>query len=187
VRFLVFLLLLFSEQADSFPPLSAHKAGLVDYSRIALLRTASDFDRAPNSSVDAYTAFEAEQGGFEPAIQNLVIAGGPVVDDIVNNWDSIYQAGIEPQASLNGRYVDGFSSLLPALRDQDTDAFLNIATTATTSERSVKVRRRLVALAGASSPKFPPPTDFPSFKHILSSFLSSSYRLILPTLYQRCL
>ncbi|GAA5865029.1 hypothetical protein JCM8547_007687 [Rhodosporidiobolus lusitaniae] len=82
----------------------AHKAGLVDYSRIILLRTASDFDRAPNTSVDAYTAFEAEQGGFAPAIQNLVLAGKPVVDDIIANWDSVYAAGIEPQAGLNGSY-----------------------------------------------------------------------------------
>lgn len=84
---------------------SAHKAGLVDYSRFALLRTASDFDRAPNTSVDAYTAFEASQGGFEPAIENILITAGPVVDDIVKNWESIYSAGIAPQASLNGRYV----------------------------------------------------------------------------------
>lgn len=49
--------------------------------RIMLLRTASDFDRAPNVTVDAYTAFEAEQGGFEPAIQNILITGRPVVEE----------------------------------------------------------------------------------------------------------
>ncbi|BGP57650.1 hypothetical protein JCM8202v2_005294 [Rhodotorula sphaerocarpa] len=59
----------------------ATKAGLVDYARIMLLRTASDFDRAPNVTVDAYTAFEAEQGGFEPAIQNILITGRPVVEE----------------------------------------------------------------------------------------------------------
>lgn len=47
----------------------ASTAGLVDYSRIMLLRTASDFDSAPNATFDALTAFQAEQGGFEPAIQ----------------------------------------------------------------------------------------------------------------------
>ena len=83
---------------------AAHKAGLVDYgsfnspslvavfatdrasathetARIMLLRTASDFDRAPNVTVDAYTAFEAEQGGFEPAIQNILVTGRPVVEE----------------------------------------------------------------------------------------------------------
>lgn len=49
--------------------------------RIMLLRTASDFDRAPNVTVDAYTAFEAQQGGFEPAIQNILITGRPVVEE----------------------------------------------------------------------------------------------------------
>ena len=47
----------------------AHVSGLVDYSRIMLLRTASDFDSAPNITYDALTAFQAEQGAFGPAIQ----------------------------------------------------------------------------------------------------------------------
>ncbi|GAA6010869.1 hypothetical protein JCM10207_003967 [Rhodosporidiobolus poonsookiae] len=81
----------------------AHKAGLVDYSRILLLRTASDFDRAPPGG-SAYENLQADAGGFEPAIQNLVVVGKPVVDDIVHNWDSVYSAGIAPQASLNGSY-----------------------------------------------------------------------------------
>ncbi|BGO94510.1 hypothetical protein NBRC10512_000313 [Rhodotorula toruloides] len=90
----------------------AHKAGLVDYSRIVLLRTASDFDRAPNATADAYTAFEAEQGGFEPAIQNLVIAGKPFVDDVVKNWDSVYAAGIAPPVAGNGSfYGDVFGTI----------------------------------------------------------------------------
>ncbi|BGP27000.1 purine nucleoside permease [Rhodotorula toruloides] len=90
----------------------AHKAGLVDYSRIVLLRTASDFDRAPNATADAYTAFEAQQGGFEPAIQNLVIAGKPFVDDVVKNWDQVYAAGIAPPAAGNGSfYGDVFGTI----------------------------------------------------------------------------
>ncbi|GAA5831531.1 hypothetical protein JCM3766R1_001789 [Sporobolomyces carnicolor] len=82
----------------------ASTAGLVDYSRIMLLRTASDFDSAPNATFDALTAFQAEQGGFEPAIQNLVIVGGPVVEDIHSNWDSLYAAGIAAPAVANGSY-----------------------------------------------------------------------------------
>ncbi|GAA5956661.1 hypothetical protein JCM21900_002330 [Sporobolomyces salmonicolor] len=82
----------------------AHKAGLVDYSRVILLRTASDFDRAPNADDDAYTAFEASQGGFSPAIANLLLAGHPVVQDIETNWYSVYQQGIAPQAGFNGSY-----------------------------------------------------------------------------------
>lgn len=113
----------------------AHKAGLVDYSRIVLLRTASDFDRAPNATADAYTAFEANQGGFEPAIQNLVLAGKPFVDEcvrarsivpldvwaltrrsrsVVKNWNSVYAAGIAPPPAGNGRSVS-VSRPCPAL------------------------------------------------------------------------
>ena len=61
--------------------LKAHKAGLVDYSRIMVLRTASDFDRAaPTSNLTALQAFQGEQGGFEIACQNLVITGKPLVE-----------------------------------------------------------------------------------------------------------
>ncbi|GAA6009236.1 hypothetical protein JCM11491_004240 [Sporobolomyces phaffii] len=83
----------------------ADRAGLVAYDRILLLRTASDFDSAPNATFDALTAFQAEQGGFEPAIQNILIVGWPVVKDIETNWDSVYANGIAPQDSLaNGSY-----------------------------------------------------------------------------------
>ncbi|GAA5938219.1 purine-nucleoside phosphorylase [Sporobolomyces koalae] len=83
----------------------ASTSGLVDYSRILLLRTASDFDSAPNSTYDALEAFQAEQGGFEPAIQNILIVGWPVVKDIEKNWTSVYQKGIAPPSpSLNGSY-----------------------------------------------------------------------------------
>ncbi|GAA5909702.1 purine-nucleoside phosphorylase [Sporobolomyces salmoneus] len=82
----------------------ASVGGLVDYSRIMLLRTASDFDSAPNATFDALTAFQAEQGAFEPAVQNILIVGRPVVEDIHKNWDSLYAAGIAPPAITNGSY-----------------------------------------------------------------------------------
>ncbi|KAK4052027.1 hypothetical protein OIV83_002321 [Microbotryomycetes sp. JL201] len=80
----------------------ATKAGLMDYSRVIVLRTASDFDRAPPTIVSAYEAFEAEQGGFEPALENLVIVGKPLVQHILQFWNSIYKKGIEPQSKGNG-------------------------------------------------------------------------------------
>lgn len=58
----------------------ATKARLVDYSRVILLRTASDFDRAPPGNVTALAAFQAEQGGFGPAIENIVVVGKPLVE-----------------------------------------------------------------------------------------------------------
>ncbi|KAM0788042.1 hypothetical protein ACM66B_006240 [Microbotryomycetes sp. NB124-2] len=82
----------------------ATKAGLMDYSRVIVLRTASDFDRAPPTITSAYEAFEAQQGGFEPAIQNLVIVGKPLVEHIIEWWTSIYKKGIAPQSKGSGSF-----------------------------------------------------------------------------------
>ena len=76
----------------------AHKAKLLDFSRVMLMRTASDFDRAP-PGVDAVTAFLAEQGAFESACQNIFIAGNPIVQGILSDWDSKFAGGIAPQDS----------------------------------------------------------------------------------------
>ncbi|WP_104655285.1 purine-nucleoside phosphorylase [Ralstonia insidiosa] len=63
------------------------RAGKVDFSRVALLRAGSDFDRP----YDGQTATDglinyAQQGGFVPATHNLVNAAKPLLDDIVDHW-----------------------------------------------------------------------------------------------------
>lgn len=45
---------------------------LTDFSRIIVMRTASDFDRPFNGEPDTVNLFYADQGGFEPAIQNIL-------------------------------------------------------------------------------------------------------------------
>jgi len=70
-------------------------AGKVDYSRIVLLRTGSDFDRPPPGVDPVYHLTEAPQGGFEPALQNILLAGRPFVEDVIENWKD-YEAGIPP-------------------------------------------------------------------------------------------
>ena len=65
----------------------AHAAGLADFARVALLRTGSDFDRPPpGGSAAANLLGYAAQGGLEPALENLVRAGAPLVDAIVTGW-----------------------------------------------------------------------------------------------------
>lgn len=81
-------------------------SGLVDFARIVLLRTASDFDRPPPGVDPIFHLTEAHQGGFAPAIQNLLRAGRPFVDDVLNNWAS-YEGGIPPTNYLG----DIFGSL----------------------------------------------------------------------------
>ncbi|HKT65548.1 purine-nucleoside phosphorylase [Burkholderia sp. 22313] len=59
----------------------------VDLSRVAVLRTGSDFDRpyAGQTSADNLLNY-ADQGGFAPATENLYRAGNPLVQDIVTHW-----------------------------------------------------------------------------------------------------
>jgi purine nucleoside permease len=68
----------------------AAAAGRVDLKRLAVLRTASNFDR-PHPGQTAHASLIASTtgatGGFVPATQNLAIVGGIVVRDIVARWD----------------------------------------------------------------------------------------------------
>lgn len=52
-----------------------------------MLRAGSDFDRpyAGQSSADNLLNY-ASQGGFTIAIDNLFLAGNPLVQDIVKHW-----------------------------------------------------------------------------------------------------
>lgn len=69
--------------------------GLVDFARIIIMRTGSDFDRPfPGESVEEHL-FYAAQGGFEPAIENIYIAGTPIVKGILAGWESTFKAGVK--------------------------------------------------------------------------------------------
>ncbi|SDI25441.1 purine-nucleoside phosphorylase [Paraburkholderia phenazinium] len=59
----------------------------VDLNRVAVLRTGSDFDRpyAGQTSVDNLLNYAA-QGGFTIAVDNLFIAGNPLVQQIATHW-----------------------------------------------------------------------------------------------------
>jgi purine nucleoside permease len=61
--------------------------GRVDLKRVAVLRAGSDFDRphAGQSAADNLLNYAA-QGGFEIALQNLYLAGNPLVQAIVRDW-----------------------------------------------------------------------------------------------------
>ncbi|OXH88894.1 purine nucleoside permease, partial [Burkholderia multivorans] len=59
----------------------------VDLSRVAVLRTGSDFDRPYDGQTSADNLLNyADQGGFAPATENLYRAGNPLVQDIVSHW-----------------------------------------------------------------------------------------------------
>ena len=69
---------------------------LTDFSRIIVMRTASDFDRPYAGEADTFNLFYANQGGFDPAINNIYLAGIKVVDGILKEWNSTFEKGIKP-------------------------------------------------------------------------------------------
>lgn len=72
-------------------------ANLTDFSRIIIMRAASDFDRQYPGQAATTNLFYAEQGGFEPAIENIYLAGIQVVEGILNGWNSTFAKGIPAQ------------------------------------------------------------------------------------------
>ena len=63
----------------------AADAGLVDFARVAVLRTASNFDReAPGQS--AAELLTARSGGFLPSVTNAYRVGGKFASAIIADW-----------------------------------------------------------------------------------------------------
>jgi purine nucleoside permease len=66
-------------------------SGLLDLDRVAVLRTASNFDR-PYPGQSAWHSLcgcgpEGNAGGFAPAVSNLWTASAPFIKDVVEHWD----------------------------------------------------------------------------------------------------
>jgi len=87
--------------------LRADMMGSIDFSRIALMRTASDFDRAPPTEDEVFHLLYAAQAGFGISIDNIFIAGSAIVQDVLMYWEGTYLEGLRP-----GNYIgDAFDSL----------------------------------------------------------------------------
>ncbi|PSS15265.1 hypothetical protein M430DRAFT_124100 [Amorphotheca resinae ATCC 22711] len=70
--------------------------GTVDFARIILMRTASDFDRPYPGLSDLDNLFYADQGGFVPAVENIYLAGTPIIHGILRDWDKVFEKGVKP-------------------------------------------------------------------------------------------
>jgi purine nucleoside permease len=68
----------------------------VDFARIIVMRTASDFDRPYPGQSDIDNLMYSNQGSFEPAIENIYLAATPVVKGILDGWESKFKKGIKP-------------------------------------------------------------------------------------------
>lgn len=73
----------------------AAKSGLVNFQRIAILRSGTDFDRPyPHQNVlDGLRTQLQIPGAIRISTANLVRAGMPLVEDIVRHWDQ-WQGGV---------------------------------------------------------------------------------------------
>ncbi|EXJ69933.1 uncharacterized protein A1O5_07006 [Cladophialophora psammophila CBS 110553] len=67
---------------------------LADFSRVIVMRTASDFDRPPPGVSQIQNLLYVDQGGFTPAIQNIYLAGVRVVEGILAGWTSTFATGV---------------------------------------------------------------------------------------------
>jgi purine nucleoside permease len=64
----------------------AAEAGAVDFDRIAVLRTGSNFDRQPEGG-SAAASLAADSGGFGPATENAFRVANALAQEIIRNWD----------------------------------------------------------------------------------------------------
>lgn len=72
----------------------AHIAGLVDFHRVIIMRTASDMDRPYPGQAATSNLWWENQGAFRPAVRNIYLAGVKVVEGIVGEWDETFGKGV---------------------------------------------------------------------------------------------
>jgi purine nucleoside permease len=74
------------------------QSGLLDFKRVALARSASDFDRpyAHQSAIDGLRAQLALTGALRISTDNLVRAGLPLVEEIAQHWN-LWRDGVPPE------------------------------------------------------------------------------------------
>ncbi len=67
----------------------------VDFSRIILTRTGSNFDRSHLDKESPTLPFAMDRGGLKPAIRNLYLSGIKVVEGILDGWYDEFENGIK--------------------------------------------------------------------------------------------
>lgn len=81
--------------------------GLVDFSRIVVMRTASDFTYDDNFSGNRTVEFftDYDQGGITASIVNLVYASSPFIKDVIENFEE-YDSGLYAPSNYIGDYFN---------------------------------------------------------------------------------
>ncbi|KAI1342755.1 purine nucleoside permease [Xylariaceae sp. FL0016] len=81
--------------------------GIVDFGRVMVLRSGSDFDRPAPGKSALENLRGADSSGFDAALENMYLAGVEIVRGILDGWDERFEAGIDP----TGYVGDVFGSL----------------------------------------------------------------------------
>ena len=68
----------------------------IDFSRIILMRTASNFDQPPAGELPEIP-LHSGHGGFQLAIENIHRAGLEIVKGILEEWDDRFERGVAPK------------------------------------------------------------------------------------------
>lgn len=83
------------ENASLTSFLRVANSGLIDYERIVVLRTISNFARGPpsleNDPVDYF--LNHPKGGIDHSLDNLYVGGWPFISDVIEHWEDIYSEG----------------------------------------------------------------------------------------------
>ncbi|KAK0725206.1 purine nucleoside permease [Lasiosphaeris hirsuta] len=103
--------------------------GLVDFSRVIVMRTGANFDRPP-PNVSAYDhLLVLQQNGFDIANQNIYRAGIEIVKGILAKWDCTFAKGVKATnyigdifGSLGGHPDFGTGSLTEGKRPPSMDS-----------------------------------------------------------------
>ncbi|VEU19382.1 DEKNAAC100900 [Brettanomyces naardenensis] len=85
----------------------AARFGLVDFSRVVVMRTCSDFTYSDEYTGNETTYFfdDVSQGGISASLTNLVIGSKPLINDILKNFE-IYNNGTYAPTNYIGDYFN---------------------------------------------------------------------------------
>lgn len=119
--------------------LRAAANNLTDFGRVIVMRTASDFDRPFPGQAATENLFYAGQGGFEPALNNIYLAGVKVVQGILSAWEPTFFRGVNPT-----NYIGDIFGTLGGTPDFGPGPVFN-NNPVTIERRSAKGRRSLRA------------------------------------------
>lgn len=98
--------------------LRGNLAEKLDLSRVILMRTASDFDRAPPDETETYHLLYAEQEGFDIAIENIYVAGIEIVKDVLLHWEDVYESGVKAENYVGDLFNSLNSTITPDIGTQ---------------------------------------------------------------------